>query len=113
MTLRQKISGHGGTLTAIEALKESGCCETEVETKRKIIEALDIAAHRLGNTSTVCRKYYVHPVVLDHYSNGTFAKFTELPETDECLTGLTNEEQMLMNMLERAQGIPVVLPVAI
>jgi len=58
-----------GTVYTIEALKELGCCETDAEAKKKIMQALDIVAKRLGNTRTVCKKYYVHPVILEMFTN--------------------------------------------
>ena len=34
------------------------------------MKVVDQVAERLGNTRTVCRKYYIHPVVLDAYRRG-------------------------------------------
>jgi DNA topoisomerase-1 len=34
------------------------------------VKVVDQVAERLGNTRTVCRKYYIHPVVLDSYRRG-------------------------------------------
>jgi DNA topoisomerase-1 len=89
-----------GTVQAITVLKELGCCETETEAKKKIVEALDIVAKRLGNTRTVCRKYYVHPVILDMYCNGQLEKYFQEPVTiDE---KLSEEEGILMKILQAA-----------
>ena len=91
-----------GTLYALEAFRQFGCCDTVTETKKKIIEALDIAAGRLGNTRTVCKKYYVHPVVIDHYSNKEIEKYIVKASKLKVENGMSPEEQILMHMLEEA-----------
>jgi len=92
-----------GTVQAFLALKSIGCCETETETKRKIVEALDIVSGHLGNTRTVCKKYYVHPIILSLYESGKLEKYTgELDkiEKNDGKAGLSSEEKMVMKILE-------------
>lgn len=60
-----------GTLQAVAALEEVGPAATEREAKSTIIKAIDQVAERLNNTRAVCRKYYVHPAVLETYQAGT------------------------------------------
>lgn len=78
-----------GTVYAFTALRELGCCDSKTEAKRRINEAIDFVSEQLGNTRTVCKKYYVHPLVLSLYEEGKIEKFfkaadeaAELPETD-------------------------------
>jgi DNA topoisomerase-1 len=40
------------------------------EADRNILRAVDAVAARLGNTRSVCRKYYVHPALLEAYHMG-------------------------------------------
>jgi DNA topoisomerase-1 len=92
-----------GTVQAFLALKSIGCCETATETKRKIVEALDIVSQHLGNTRTVCKKYYVHPLILSLYESRKLEKYVqELDsiEKDDGKTGLSPEEKMVMKILE-------------
>jgi len=42
------------------------------------VAAVDATAKRLGNTRSVCRKYYIHPVLLEAYLEG--AVLPPLPE---------------------------------
>jgi DNA topoisomerase I len=56
-----------GTVLAAKALRELGGFESETEAKRKVLEAIDAVAHRLGHTRAVCRKSYVHPDVIAMY----------------------------------------------
>jgi len=88
-----------GTVYAIEALKEFGGCESEAEIKKKTVEALDIVARRLGNTRAICKKYYVHPMVLDLFASSQLEKHFE-GENIKTIDGLSEVETILMNILE-------------
>jgi DNA topoisomerase-1 len=90
-----------GTLHAIEAFKEMGCSDTAAGTKKNIVAALDAVAKQLGNTRTVCKKYYVHPMVIDHYTNKTINKYLDKLDitASDSETELTSGEQVLMSML--------------
>jgi DNA topoisomerase I len=59
-----------GTMLAAKELATMGAASSEREMKRNIVRAIDEVAERLGNTRTVCRKYYVHPALLDAYVKG-------------------------------------------
>jgi DNA topoisomerase-1 len=59
-----------GTMLAVGALRELGPATSEREARRNVNRALDHVAHRLGNTRAVCRKYYVHPAVIESYLKG-------------------------------------------
>ena len=92
-----------GTVHAFLALKAIGCCETVTEAKRKIVEALDIVSEHLGNTRTVCKKYYVHPLILSLYESHKLEKYiAELDkiEKDDDKASLSPEEKMVMKILE-------------
>lgn len=92
-----------GTVQAFLALRSIGCCETKTETKRRMVEALDIVSEHLGNTRTVCKKYYVHPLILSLYESRKLERYNE--ELDELekkneKNGLTPEEKVVMKILE-------------
>jgi len=92
-----------GTVNALIAFKEIGLAETQKEHKSNIRKALDIVAEHLGNTSTVCRKYYVHPLIINLYENDSITKYLqELDdiEKNDGKTGLTREEKIVMKILE-------------
>src|SRR5215471_5450097 len=88
-----------GTVYAIEALRELGCCDSEAEIKKKMVEALDIVARRLGNTRAICKKYYVHPIVLDLFTSSQLDKYFQ-GENIKTIEGLSEVETILMNILE-------------
>jgi len=92
-----------GTVHAFLALKSIGCCETKTESKRRIIEAIDIVSDHLGNTRSVCKKYYVHPLILSLYENKELEKYIrelEEIEKDDNKASLSPEEKMVMKILE-------------
>jgi DNA topoisomerase-1 len=60
----------GGTMLAAVELRRMGEAASRRETDRNVIAAIDAVAERLGNTRAVCRKYYVHPVLLEAYRMG-------------------------------------------
>jgi DNA topoisomerase-1 len=60
-----------GTMLAVRALRELGPVTTVREAKSAIIKAVDQVAEQLNNTRSVCRKYYIHPSVLETYLAGT------------------------------------------
>src|SRR5207253_5866028 len=60
----------GGTMLAAVELRRRGEAASRREADRNIIGAIDAVAERLGNTRSVCRKYYVHPALIDAYRMG-------------------------------------------
>ena len=92
-----------GTVQALLAFKELGFYETTTESKKKVVEALDIVSKELGNTRTVCKKYYVHPGIIDMYENKSLEKYIQQLDTIEVndnKTDLTAEEKIVMKILE-------------
>lgn len=60
-----------GTMLAAEALRNMGPATSKREAERNIVAAVDMTAKRLGNTRSVCRKYYIHPVLIEAYLEGS------------------------------------------
>jgi DNA topoisomerase I len=59
-----------GTLLACMILRQFESYDSEKTAKTNIVAAIRDVAKRLGNTPAVCRKCYVHPVILHFYLNG-------------------------------------------
>ena len=92
-----------GTVNALIAFKEIGEAENDSGYKSKVKEALEMVAQNLGNTATVCRKYYVHPLVINLYENRSIKKYLDeldAIEIDDGRSGLTKEEHIVMKILE-------------
>lgn len=57
----------GGTLRAATVLAELGPAPSETAAKRNVALAMRLVSSELGNTPAICRKSYVHPIVLARY----------------------------------------------
>ena len=60
-----------GTMLAAEALRKMGPANSKREAEKNIVAAVDMTAKRLGNTRSVCRKYYIHPALIEAYLEGS------------------------------------------
>jgi DNA topoisomerase I len=86
-----------GSLNALCAFNESGEFTSDSDCKKKIVAVLDSVAEKLGNTRTVCKKYYVHPTVIAAYENGHISKYKC---DDEPIKGELNaQEKSLLQLL--------------
>jgi DNA topoisomerase I len=92
-----------GTLNILRSFKALGEAGSESEAKKNIVAALDEVSKKLGNTRTVCKKYYVHPGIIKLYEDHGLQKYLkeldEIEKPDE-LAGLTSEERTLMKILQ-------------
>jgi DNA topoisomerase-1 len=64
---------------------------------------LDEVSIKLGNTRTVCKKYYVHPGLIALYEENNLNKYlTGLDELEKCddKTRLHADEPVLMKILQ-------------
>ena len=59
-----------GTMLAAESLREMGPAPSQRAAARNVLRAIDHTAERLGNTRAVCRKYYIHPALIEAYLHG-------------------------------------------
>jgi DNA topoisomerase I len=89
-----------GTVAALCALKEMGGFDSEKEGKQKILAALDRVSAQLGNTRTVCKKYYVHPSLLELYENNKLESVLKLNGSSDS-KGLSEDERMLLSILKK------------
>jgi DNA topoisomerase-1 len=93
-----------GSVLACEMLREFAAFESETEAKRNVIQVIKQISARLGNTPSVCRKCYVHPVVVECYMNGTILDGTrrKVQEHEDASRDLLRlEEFALLELLRR------------
>lgn len=94
-----------GSIQALLAFRQIGGYETKTEMNRKIPAALDLVAQHLGNTRAVCRKYYVHPLIIDLYQEGGLESYLEdlnQVEEQQDQDGYALEEKVLLKILAEA-----------
>lgn len=92
-----------GTALAAQALKEFEEFDSQASAKRNITRAIERVASRLGNTSSVCRKCYVHPAVIDAYLDRSLVSTLEKRATRELrknLKSLAPEEAAVLALLQ-------------
>lgn len=93
-----------GTVLAAQALQEYESFDSATQAKKNVVRAIEQVAERLGNTSSICRKCYVHPAVLDAYLEGGLVDALRQPteqEFEESLRDLRPEEAAVMRLLMR------------
>ncbi len=94
----------GGTVLALSALLEIGSCETEREANKAVVETIKRVAGQLGNRPAICRKYYVHPTVLQTFLEGSLPQalqevVEDSPDVDD-RTGLRRLEAQVLCLLK-------------
>ncbi|MBV9085366.1 MAG: DNA topoisomerase IB [Acidobacteriaceae bacterium] len=68
----------GGTCLAASCLLEK-CAQSETDqpTKTALVEVVKDVASKLGNKPATCRKYYIHPAVMECYEAGHLRALAE------------------------------------
>jgi DNA topoisomerase-1 len=93
----------GGTVLALSALLEVGSCDGEREAGKAVAEAIKHVAGQLGNRPAICRRYYVHPLVIQSFLEGTLRdtleEAVEEDEGDES-NGLRRLEAQVLRLLK-------------
>ncbi len=78
-----------GTILAVRELCAAGPWRMATAAKRSVAGAVKRVAHHLGNRAATCRKYYVHPAVIEAYAEGTLFPVMEQGEQqDTAYSGL-------------------------
>jgi DNA topoisomerase I len=93
-----------GSLTILSCFKNLGPGEDEARIKKNVVAAIDEVSLKLGNTRTVCRKYYVHPGIVKLYEEQTLSRYLkdiEAADDAEETIELTSEEKVLMRILKK------------
>ncbi|MBC7927480.1 MAG: DNA topoisomerase IB [Bryobacteraceae bacterium] len=83
----------GGTGWAALIFEEIGPAESQTDIKKRTVEAIKAVSQKLGNRPATCRKYYVHPAILEAYSDGS------LFDVLKSCTGSKREEQCVMQVV--------------
>lgn len=66
-----------GTVLAASELADIGTFASETAAKKNIVQAIKTVASYLRNRPATCRKYYVHPAILDAYMNESLHQMME------------------------------------
>ena len=95
-----------GTLLAVQALAAMKEFTSKTRAKKNILGAIKAVAEHLGNTPAICRKSYIHPTVLEAYSDGYLEQLCRV-----YLAGSSRSsrlESMLLRLLQRPKQAALV-----
>jgi DNA topoisomerase-1 len=56
-----------GSIAALQIMSRTEDFDFNTDGKQNIVSIVDGVAAKLGNTRTICRKYYIHPALLQSY----------------------------------------------
>lgn len=92
-----------GTVLMAEELAALSETEPELPREKAVIEAVNRVAGTLGNTRAVCRKYYIHPGIIEAFEKGELEAAFEaaVPERGEETELLGSGERAVMQLLSR------------
>ena len=95
----------GTLLTAIE-LDELGEFDSEKQAKKNVTQAIKNVAKQLGNRPATCRKYYVHPAIIEAYENGELLELMSDTQIESAANDLNPEEKVVLEIIEQAIPLP-------
>lgn len=89
------------SLICLETLLEYGITPNNNQIEKNIIIAIDAAASALGNTRNVARKYYIHPLIISSYKDGSIVDTFNLATAKNVTIPkfLTQTEYALLSLL--------------
>lgn len=93
----------GGTLRTATVLADIGSAPSKTARNRNVVTAVRLVASELGNTPTIVRKSYVHPVVISRYlKSGETIVVPHRPEAKRSgRAALLPEERALVKFLDK------------
>lgn len=93
-----------GTVECAVALESLGPAKTQAQAKQNVTLACTEASKRLGNTPSVCRKAYVHPVIVETYLDNLELDLPA-PRASAATKGLDEQERRVYAFLKNAQKL--------
>jgi DNA topoisomerase-1 len=91
----------GGTLRFATVLAELGSPEDERKRKRTVAMAVRLVAAELGNTPAICRRSYVHPILIARYLDAGDTIAPSRIHLRSSPTAHQPEERALIRFLDR------------
>jgi len=94
----------GGTVLAAMALREFEKFDSKAQARKNLVRAIEAVAQRLGNTPAICKKSYVHPLILNSYLDGTMTEIFKKVSQQQLGSrshALKPEEEVVFRFLRR------------
>lgn len=89
-----------GTLHTFQSLTTLEPFENQTQAKKNVVQAITEAARKLGNTPTICRKCYVHPLIIETYMAGKLLEAMAQPAGQESPAPLEAIERHVIALLQ-------------
>ncbi len=91
----------GGTVCGAVYLSHLDAAETETARKKATTDMVQCVADKLGNTVSVSRQYYIHPVLFEAFERGDFGEAWQRCLEGDCPPELDEAEAALLRFLEK------------
>ena len=94
----------GGTVKMVQCLETLLHEEPDLAQDKALKKAVEEVATGLGNTPTVCSKYYIHPQVVELFKSGQLVKYLRRYDADPTENDLlSSTEHLVLDMLAEAK----------
>lgn len=90
-----------GSLQALQVLRKLECPQSDAELRKNIATVLDAVSNKLGNSRNICKKYYVHPCLIQLYEENKIKDILCSPSIAGT-SGLSVEEKILMEAIKKS-----------
>ena len=91
-----------GTLLAAIELADLGKFDSQKQADKNVTQAIKNVARQLGNRPATCRKYYIHPAIVDAYKNEFLVDLmSEANNRNSAIEGLNSEEVAVMEIIKK------------
>jgi DNA topoisomerase I len=96
----------GGTVKMVECLERILAEEPEFPKPKTLKRAIKDVAENLGNTPTVCSKYYIHPQVIELFNSDKLIDYLRRHDADPTEQDLLSPtEHMVLDMLAELEKV--------
>ncbi|MEX2529596.1 MAG: DNA topoisomerase IB [Gemmatimonadota bacterium] len=88
-----------GTIQALEAMEQLPTSDDEDDRERNLRQVLEVVSQTLNNTTSVCREFYIHPLLVEAYLDGRLSALLDrvgAPKVRE----LRRAEEVFLALLE-------------
>lgn len=92
----------GASKIYFESLKAIGLESKDNMAEKNILKAMDITSKALGNTRSVVRKYYVHPIITKGYLDGSIEPYFKT-DFNIAHKRLTSSENAMLQLMSKYQ----------
>jgi DNA topoisomerase-1 len=94
-----------GSVHALATLVSTEKPQSDSEIQRCVVAAVDEVAGELRNTRAVCRKFYVHPRVIEAFESGALADLFPRGIAGSRRGGWSADERALLHLLRRKRSM--------